>query len=889
MDNKVILLGSGPGANAIRSALIDYTSLGLIPELLWVNPDRDGNSVEYYEHNSAEGLQEGARGLADVVRDTSSVLLVALDDIEDEGSYLNEVGINRWANLVHQANVKVERLHLLLSRLPLISKQIAPVEGWSSLVLAAEDSDSPTSPQSVQHRSEGPAELARYAAPAVAGLAGLWEGVQTAPVLEDIRSGALATENGRRIRLVRVFHRRIDASDIEAQVRESALDVRSQIPQPATSKGKSVAVAVDSGEVIRGITERFSTIAAGDLFEPYVPDAKLDSVKVNAWDEFKGFMSFFFRAVVGTPGDWGRSAKSSGQSAFARTMQNVLYGEDSKFEVVCGQHSGKNNTFTVAEMNQVSQQFREELAKQNTTEFRVGAPPQLGPMWLAYQECALTLVDGEHRAQARQLAPIDSADGTPTILRKTSESIADPSDAFDGSHAVLDAQFGKKLMNTTIAPFDPYSADNYERFLNHATRQSADRGLSRKAEEYREWKAQNSQSFAWALADRLRQFIAKANEDVRRFRAQFEQIQKELRELSGDDPTVDQRLLRAMRSITFGWLFLIIIMIYLVIGGYKPSWKIHGSMPELSWWMAIILGLILTALALVTEWLMFAKARRGLYERVQRLELLRKQEEITAKNLSLALGAVERTTNAYAQHQAWNHIIGRAINYPYGVDTVRTAPIAIPSGGLPRATVIGRAKTSDLAISHATQRLRNNLYEIGWAEQSLQRLIDDANAELNVVTDQQHGRQDYVGMLGLGTGSQLDKLVQCAENDSLARSVDINDAWTQCLHNSAGLDNTQDLTARMETWEDDGAREVNTSEVLSSFTTQASGNEFRAAFANDSVNPAAIHEGATEIDEKLSKVVDSAADSHGGQGFSRSVTLIQYGKMTTLDSLVAIQ
>lgn len=900
MENKVILLGSGSGANAIRSALIDLTALGLIPELLWVNPDREGDSVEVYEHSAAEGLVEEPRSIAAVVRDCKQVLLVALDDIEDEGSYLSETGINRWADIIHSSKVDTKRLHLILSRLPLINRPIEPIVGWPRLVLAAEDSDTPSAPQTAKYRSDGPAELARYAAPAIAGLTGLWEGMNEVPVLGDLNAGRLDTESGSSTRLVRVYHRRIDATEIESLVREGALNVRDSIPQPTSSRGTPVTVAVDSDEVVSGITKRFSDVSRKSLFEDYEPAAKLESVQVSAWQTFKAFLSFFFRAVIGSPSDWGNAMKSSGQSAFASGMQNLLYGQESQIEVVCGNHSGKQRNFTVEQMHDVSAKLREQIASQNTNEFRVGPPDQLAAMWRTYQECALTLVDAEQRKNSKNFAPVGWSDLNPTVLSNTRFSVVDSSESFDGAHSVLNAQFGKNLPNTTVAPFDPFSAEIYQRHIDRAAKQSTDRSLTQKKEDFRVWKRNNSRSFGWAVGNELMGFIYKANEDVVRFRQEFDDIQRKLRELGAGDDGVDKRLLRAMRSITWGWLFFVIMMIYLVLGGINPDWKIHGNLAELSWPWGLTAVIVSTIIALVTEWLLYARARRGLYERNQQRQLLRKQEEIVSRNLARAIAAVERTTNAYAQHQAWSRVLGRAINFPFGMQVNQTAPVSIPEGGLPRATVIGRAEASDMAMKTSMQTLRNKLYPIGWAELSLNRLIDDANTAMSATVSTRYGIDDYSGMPGYGSGSQLDKLVYVAESPDLPRRVDASAAWSDCLANNQDDANTKELTSRMAIWEESGARTIETANILATFGKNNEGQELLASFADGSVNFSAANSGATDIDPEISRVVDSqegtsaptvgtGSGGSGGAGFSRTLTLIQYGRLTNLDSLQAIQ
>lgn len=891
-DNKVFLLGNGPGANAIRSALVDLTALGLVPELLWINPDKTGDSVEFYEHNANVGLVEGARKISDVVRDCKRVLLVAIDDIEDEGSFLNEKGINRWADLIHASNLDVKRLHLILSRLPLIARPVEPIVGWTRLVLAAEDSDSPSAPQTAQNRADGPAELARYAAPAIAGLTGLWEGMNEVPVLEDMASGALATESGRGARLVRVYHRRIDATEIESLVRAGALNVRDSIPQPTSSRGTPVTVAVDSNEVVTGITKRFSAASESALFEPYEPPAQLESVQVSAWETFKAFLSFFFRAVIGTPTDWGNAMKSSGQSAFASATQKMLYGTDSQIEVVCGNHSGKQRSFTVAQMNAASAKLREQLESDNSSEFRVGPPAQLTQMWRTYQECALTLVDAEQRKNSKRFAPVGWDDLNPTVLSNTRYSIVDSSESFDGAHSVLDAQFGRNLPNTKVAPFDPFSAEIYQHHVDFAAKQSTDRGLAQKRDDFHRWKQNNSRSFGWSVGVELMRFIGKANEDVKRFRGEFEDIQRRLRSLGGDEASVDMRLLRAMRVITWGWLFFVITMIYLVVVGFQPNWKIHGNMVELHWSWGLGSALVATVVALVSEWLIYARARRGLYERNQQRQLLRKQEAIVSRNLARAIATVERTTNAYSQHQAWSRVLGRAINFPYGMEADQSVPVSIPEGGLSRATVIGRAKATDAAMSRSMQTLRNKLYQIGWAEQALNRLIDDSNAEMSATVETRYDLDEYAGMPGLGSGSPLDKLVNTAQRPDLPRQVSASTAWNECLSENQSIGANRELTSRMEIWEESGSREVETSAVLAEFGDGGAFNSSRASFATGSVNYSAVNDGATEIDAELSRIVDSQAIApaeNAASGFSRTLTLIQYGRLTNLDALLSIQ
>lgn len=874
MRDLIIFLGHGAGPNAIRSNLVDLASLGLVTRFHWIDTASSGNEIEVIEHDEADGVSIGMQRISDALRVDGGrrVLLVALDEPDDGGSTIDVDAVMRWTNAVDGIlSSSSERVHLVLPRLPLPRTAPARLVGWTTLVLAPEDSDSPSDAKDPQHRADGPDALARYAAPAVAGLTGLWAGSTETPVLDGPR-GAMASGEGGVVRLTRVYHRRIDTTEMEAGIRRRTLDVTERVPQPVREGNRRVIIADDDAEITGKMTAGFSRASEPFLLNKMKPYRNATASQVGAWETLKRFFSFFFKAVIGTPGDWLAAGSATVQRGFARMVQNTLYGQDSAIEVVCGRHSGSRRGGSIEEVSAASSHLRERLDRADA-QIRIGEPPTLTQMWRAYANTCLTLVDGGERGQDLLAAPRDHY-GNGVVVERPGLAVPDAADRFNGEHPTLRSMLGDSLGATTIAPFDPHGAAAYANALDYVANKTTDRSVLNLQARFEEWRRRHSTSFAWRIGDMLSGFLEEARSRAAGCGEQLRGFQEQLEALGADDGEATRRLARRLRILMAVWAVLSLCVGYLVVAHYEPRVRIPVLEPSLAWNWGLLVFLLVTVVILGIQMLVFAKAQRGIFDRITRRALLAENERIAAENLATAIGDVEKCARSYSQHQSWSAILGRALSSPFGSAIGADAPLRIPHAGLPRSTVIAEAVIDDRRAQEAVQRLRDEVFLPSWAQDSLDNLISAARVEVQASGVMIPDDYELYGAMGRGSKSPLDRIAQVAVDAELDRSHEADEAWAEALERLSSSGGADDLVRTLRMWEDGREREIPGDRLFDGLDAGSS-----IGFSGSAMTAMGHNQGGTEIDAEVSSVHrEPSSANDGGKTLSKSVTVVQYGR-----------
>lgn len=874
MKDIIIFLGHGAGANAIRSNLVDLAALGLITRFHWIDTASTDNEIEVIEHDEADAVRIGLQRISDALRvhGNRRVLLVALDEPDDQGSTVDVRAVMDWTNMIDGVlSSSSERVHLVLPRLPLPRKAPVQMVGWTALALAPEDSDSPADAKDPQRRDDGPDALARYAAPAVAGLTGLWTGSADTPVL-DGPSGPMASRDGSSIRLTRVYHRRIDTTDVEADIRRRALDVTARVPQPVRDGNRRVAIADNDNEITGKMADGFARASLPFLQSNLRPEHQLESKQVGAWETLKRFFSFFFKAVIGTPGDWMAAGSASVQRGFARMVQNTLYGQGSAIEVVCGSHSGNGQSRSIAELNEASTSLRENLDR-SQTQIRIGEPPSLAMMWRAYTNTCLTLVDGSEREQGMLAAPKDHY-GNGVVVGRPELAVPDAADRFDGEHPTLRSMLGNTLGDTTIAPYDPHGAAAYAAAIDYVADKTTDRSVMNLQSRFDEWRNRHSSSFAWRIGERLSAYTEQARNRAATCADQLRRIQEELESIGHDDGGASRRLARTLRILIAIWFVLSVCIGYLVVAEYKPEIRIPRLEWSLTWNWGLFSFLVLTLLTLLLQFFVFARAHRGVYDRLTRRDLLTENEQIAAENFATAIGDVERCARSYAQHQSWSAIVGRAISSPFGTALDADAPLRIPHAGLPRSTVIAEADIDERRAQQAVLALRDRVFPPSWAQDSFEGLVRAASAEVRTTGTLISEDSQLFGAMGRGSGSPLDRVAEVAVDDRLDRSGEADSVWADALRDLSASGQADDLMRTLRMWEDGVEKEIPSERLFDGLDVDS-----RVGFSGSAMTALGHNQGATEVDAAVSSLHREPSSANGGATtLSQSMTVVQYGR-----------
>lgn len=872
MADTVILLGAGPGPEAIRGNLVDLAALGLVRRVLWARTTpaaaRAGRLTEITAgHPVTRGL-----GVADALRGAAGrVLLIALDEPDAAGSTLDAAATAAWTDAVDRVGpAAAHRVHLVLPRLPLPAAPPAAMPGWTMLALSPEDSDAPGDAVLEQHRADGPAALARYAAPAVAGLAGLWADAAGVPLL-DGPDGPVGGGGPGRLRLVRVHHRRIDVAELEDRLRRRALDVRGGTPQPRLPGGARVVAGGDDEDLVARAAGAFADRARARLVPAPAPPAPAPPARIGAVRALRRFLAFFARCVLGTPRTWYAAQVHVVQSTLARAVQAALYGADSDVEVVCGDHSGIRRREGIAELTGASAALRERLDRDPAAP--VGPPPALAALWRGWTGAALGLVDGADRAEAP--AARDHY-GNPMVLTRPALAVPDVADSFDGAHPTLTALLGDSLGGTRIAPFDPYGARAYGEALDLAVRQTTDRSVARLREDFRTWRAARSGSFAWRTGEAIAGFVEESRDRAAAAGERLHRIRAERAGLGEPDPAAGDRLVRTLRRLTLGWALLQAALIYLIVCGIAPGARLADWGPALALRHGLPAIAATTLAALGAGFAVFARAQRGVLERAAAARRLAAEEEAAVRDLVSAVAHVERAGLAYGQHQAWSAILGRALSAPFGADPAHVRGTRIPEAGMPRATVIAEAVAEEAELGRAVSALRDRLFPPAWADAAVDRLLAAAREAAERSGDRVPEPGQLYGQAGAGSASPLDRLARGAVAADLPRGGAAAAAWAPAIAALADSAAAGPLLARLRSWEDGEERIRGSADLLAGLDGRAPGAAPR--FAPAALAAQGVNRGGTEVDPAVGGVFRGPGEAAAGT-LGRTLTVVHYGRV----------
>lgn len=890
-SDTTIFLGSGSGAHAIRSNLIDMVSLGLLSRFHWIDLADPSAQLQVIDHDDDDGVVVTHRRVADALRSATGrrVMLIAVDEPDENGSTLNVGSLTAWTNEIDKALTEaVRRFHVYLPRLPLPAAAPASLPGWTTLALSPEDGESPVSSRERKYRADGPDALAEYAAPALASLAGLWAGADNAPLLDGPDGPVTSGEIGN-VRLVRVFHRRVDTTVVEAETRRKTLDVNDRMPQPLRSDHTRVIATGDDDKIVDAVSGQFLNEAHRAIVRQPVELPQQSGLQVQGWKAFTEFLGYFFRNAFTNPADIPGNQAARVQRSFARAVQRTLYGEQSAVDVVCGRYDGSSTSVTMHDLAAASGSVRHSIAQFATPEegLRLEEPPASPQLWRLYVGTALTLADGTPRQG--QVGPRDNRDN-PMIVSAPHFIAGDVSDSFDGSHPILTELLGNRLPDTTIEPSDPDAARAYAKALEYASRQTTERSVVDLGSRFARWREKQSRSFSWRVAEGLIRVAEGVQHSLRQSAETLTELRGRLQQLSNADIGNEDRLRKTLRWLTVLWFVLSVLFGYLSFGGGQPfgyrippQWLydlVTSGTGErwagLHWGWGIGGIFLSTVVILAIQMNVFAKAKREEHEFTATISLVEQQVDTAEKNFAESIASLEAASQAYAQQQCWSAFIGRAVSRPFGEDLDAPAPLTIPHAGMPRSTVLAEAIPDETDVNSAVNTLRDTVFQPNWAQVALDSLLEAGLHDAGVHNDfLAESPDELYGKRGDGN-SALVRLRARALSPSLRRTGAADEAWAAAMQNLAADPTAAGLRTRLQVWEDGVQRPVSLAELFQGIDGGAND-----VFAEWAVTAAGARAGGATVDPEMSMIFrQPAANSTDVSTLSQAMTHVQLGRST---------
>ena len=882
---NVIFFGHGATADDIRSRLSDLRAVGLLQDFLWVDyaHPTNGAVVRSFTEEGTARLST----LDDALRSFSGDVLLATIDPMDAEQPQDVAKLTEWVGAVDQRLIQASnlRVRLLLSALPRESVYIAPLQGWSNLVLSPEEGGTPASSRirPIKRTADG-FELAQFAAPAVASIFGLWRGMPEPAVLDPDTHRVIETGDRQRFRLVRAFHRTIDAGDIEDKVRKAVFDPGQRLPQPQVNNISRAVHFANPEQLTDQCAQMFINQEISPLVSAPTAYEELQSHKVSGWAALKDNLRLYWSTVVGKPQDWVEGQRGAMNKNAATFLQKMLYGADSSVEVVLAGHSGKGSGATsVDELRQASEHTMRVAREQ---QFSLGQEPQLSRTWEAYHDYALGLVDGSWR-DSIDTKGLRNNQGNMYIVQYGGQSVQDVSASFEGFHPLMTSTLGyTHESQATVAPFDPVGAERFAADIEYTSQQTRNEAVSRKKHEFASWRAKNSTTFAWKVGQGLWEKLGHAQQKYRDAHAKARELQELANSFQARDFNAENKALtRKLRTMWIVLFVVLALMTYMVAGRYNPDLPLGEYLQWFDWPWYVVGIIVAVLLFLVCSWAVFTKAQREIFDYVQRRKLLNRNQEIAAQNLATASAEISRISNAYNQFLSWSALLGRAIYAPFGRKETSSDHLRTPQSGLPENARIAQAVLNRDDAVRMTDEIRSHIFQTEWAHRSLKSLLDDMNDtfERNRTGHSAVALNEMWGMAGLGSNTELDKLSRSLDHPYMQDRDLKQQEWQKVITDPRMARSLQQYLSRVTFREEGGSRVQSTAEFLDGMNQEKGALQ---AFSPNALTNAGGAEGYTEIDGSRTRIVEVDSQTALTSQLSRSVTVVQYGKITDFKYLI---
>ncbi|QHC57197.1 DUF4231 domain-containing protein [Rathayibacter sp. VKM Ac-2760] len=759
----ILLAPVGPLAG-VRDALTDWSAAGLIDPFLWVEPPMIGRS-SISALAVRDGVLEGTTlnalagaGRTERIRVVS--LVPALTGVGVAGSAVEQELAQFLESSFGQAEVL--RVRAIVARAgDTATLADLAVDGWHNVLLSPEDSSGPAMGQTRLAATTDPFELGIPAAAALAGLVGLWTGVEGSP-LDD--------ENltyGRQARLSRSYYRRLGTAELEGALRRDVLSMDRGLPLP-TQFGASASYVDDAALATQTMAGQLWARHPGVLRGPRDPAPTSKATAIGAWQALKMFFGFLLAALRNAPRAWLARVVNRMRADAAAAVHGLVFGSaPSAYAVVVKGVTADGMPASWLDYGAAAAAIDKILDEQGGAPRDHEAHADLSSLWQDYAAASLTLADGGERITGLTPVQIGAQRG---VLRRPGSIVPGVDRAFDGVPPHLAATVGLP----PIEPFDVLGAHTLEQRLRILAEQpTVGVAAATALQAFASWKSEHGDSFAARVGTRIGESIVAVTGEIR------ELLEDIRRAASADDiltasQAQQKRLARTVRTV------LIVFAALLVITGVLLATGVVGLAIGLS-----VLGvLVLTGFA--TTLIVFLRGQRELFRLVNARNELLAREELARRNLRHAVRDARRLTDAYGQFVAWSRVVGTVLGAPFGrVEETALAP-DVDVADLPQSVRLGSGVVDPAAVGSAAIELRRDIFAIGWLDQCWTSALAGAPRQIGPrgVEIEANPRALY-----RQAGSGEDSLLPIWTDALLAQGVDaaVGDAtWSRVLEDLDG-------------------------------------------------------------------------------------------------------
>ena len=554
-------------------------------------------------------------------------------------------------------------------------------DGWHNVLVSPEDSRGPNEAYELLPRATGPVELARHAGPVVAGLLGLWTGMPSSCLDE------LAVPPQRQVRLVRAFYRRVDASDVEARLRERTLTTA---VTPLPQEHGAVAVhlpdpAAASDAMVTALCRKHPEVLPRE--RAAVPQVTLR--KIGWRESVRWFFGFLWAALRNAPEDWFRARKGQLAGAMARSVQGTVFGgSTSAYRVIVDQRGPDGRPAAWYDLREASAKVVESMHGRPQH-----AVADLSELWQDFAVGALSLIDGGERDNRMPPIRVGNRLG---VLRSARQGVPDG----PGDFVVTSAQVEGQTDTPSVQASDVRGATTFRQLLAPLAPDPRVPDAHRTLAAFDDWRREHSGSYSVRFGQVLSRGIDRTLEEITTFVRQLDQLDAD----AGDD----DELVRQRRSgRTTRWVTVAALVALLAAGGLWAFGWADGVTT------LVVVGLVVLVWV-VAGALSFLQGQRLLFQALTSQSTTPAQRATIEANLRAALEDLQRLTEAYGQFLVWSRVVGAVVNGPFATTAAEHDDRVSLRRGLPLSTALGRARVDETPLAEVAAQLRRGVFTPGW-------------------------------------------------------------------------------------------------------------------------------------------------------------------------------
>lgn len=681
MSSLTILLTRSRTGEAVVAALRDWAAAGQLTDFVWV---RLGFGTLPDTTFTVSGGELTVAHLPTLIASQAPqrVRLMALwSDLEGDLAGMAAATVAQ-AEVLRAMNIG----HLIPSALNLTREErfdaagLLILAGFHNLLLAPDDGLGPGDPILALPADDAIPVVGQTSAHAVATLGGLLPGLPESATDEfTLPPGAAVTP-------VRVFTRVIDASRVEAELRQDTLSLADGYPLVHENGVSStfidnidLATSTMAAHVWNSHTALLMSGRVAPRLEPVE--------QVGFFAAIKQFFSYLWAAVRSAPGAWVTGMVHTGKTWVADRTTAALFGAGSRVSVVVAGVASTTHDKMAAVRDLADALPQADGAHQVHHDY--------SPVWRDLVGGSLTLLDGATRTSALPHVDIGGLRG---ILRSGALVAPGPESSFP----VPDAHVRNVTEVSTIPVTDSLALRQLVRrcdAVDPTDPRAAAFSVARNGAL--QWWEGVRRTYAAKIGERL------ADE----WEARIAEIDAYVRMIveAQQAAASDDDLIRAQRRLSRWVRVLLIVVLALIIGTI-----VLGVLAIAGWLVVVGLCLIWVLVWLAGSLIAFLKGRKAVFQARHRRRQAMSHAEAAESNLRAALRDADRIADLYDLLQSWGVVLSQFVAKPLGREPQAAERLTVDAGGHAFAVQFATTDSDPLRVAGVAHTLRSLLFQPGW-------------------------------------------------------------------------------------------------------------------------------------------------------------------------------